>query len=94
MNEFFFVLVSWGGVRLSLLGTSATLWPIVPASNDMMNVDQSVEWELEGETEVLGENLSQTTLSTTNPTRPNLGSNHGLCGGKPTTNRLIYGTDF
>jgi hypothetical protein len=25
------VLVSWGGVRLSPLGTSATNWPIVPA---------------------------------------------------------------
>jgi hypothetical protein len=27
-------LVSWGGVRLSLLGTSATIWPIVPVPND------------------------------------------------------------
>jgi hypothetical protein len=26
-----FFLVSWGGVRLSPLGTSATNWPIVPA---------------------------------------------------------------
>jgi hypothetical protein len=29
-----FFLVSWGGVRLSPLGTSATDWPIVPASDD------------------------------------------------------------
>jgi hypothetical protein len=29
-----FFLVSWGGVRLSLFGTSATVWPIVPAPND------------------------------------------------------------
>jgi hypothetical protein len=27
-------LVSWGGVILSLLGTSATNWPIVPAPED------------------------------------------------------------
>jgi hypothetical protein len=27
-------LVSWGGVRLSLFGTSATNWPIVPAPYD------------------------------------------------------------
>jgi hypothetical protein len=29
-----FFLVSWGGVRLSPLGTSATNWPIVPAPDD------------------------------------------------------------
>jgi hypothetical protein len=27
-------LVSWGGVRLSPLGTSAINWPIVPAPDD------------------------------------------------------------
>jgi hypothetical protein len=30
----FFFLVSWGGVRLSPLGTSATDWPNVPAPDD------------------------------------------------------------
>jgi hypothetical protein len=30
----FFFLVSWCGVRLSPLGTSATNWPIVPAPDD------------------------------------------------------------
>jgi hypothetical protein len=29
-----FFLVSWGGVRLSPLGMSATNWPIVPAPDD------------------------------------------------------------
>jgi hypothetical protein len=29
-----FFFVSWGGVRLSPLGTSATNWPIVPAPDD------------------------------------------------------------
>jgi hypothetical protein len=32
------------------------------------------------------------TLSTTNPTWPDLGSNPGHHGGKPATNRLSYGT--
>jgi hypothetical protein len=42
-EEFFFlVLVSWGGVRLSPLGMSATNWPIAPAPDDM-SVEQSVE---------------------------------------------------
>jgi hypothetical protein len=54
-----FFLVSWGGVRLSPLGTSATNWPIVPPRMMMMNVEQSVEWELAGETEVFRENLPQ-----------------------------------
>jgi hypothetical protein len=29
-----FILVSWGGVRLNPLGTSATIWPTVPAPDD------------------------------------------------------------
>jgi hypothetical protein len=40
-----------------------------------MIVEQPVEYELEGETEVLGENLPQATLSTTNPTQIDLGLN-------------------
>jgi hypothetical protein len=28
------ILLLWGGVRLSALGTSATNWPIVPAPDD------------------------------------------------------------
>jgi phage-related protein len=53
-------------------------------------VEQLVEWRLAGETEVLGENLPQRHLSTTNPTWPDPGSNPGH-GGKPATNRLSYG---
>jgi hypothetical protein len=49
------------GVRLSPLGTAATVWPIVPATDQMMMmiVEQSVKCELTGETETLGENLPQ-----------------------------------
>jgi hypothetical protein len=43
------------------------------------------------ETEVLGENLPPATLSTTNPTWPDPGSNPGRRGGKPATNCLSYG---
>jgi hypothetical protein len=60
----------------------------------MKSVEQLVQWELAEETEVLGENLPQCTLSTTNPTWPDLGSIPGRRGGKPATNRLSYGTAF
>jgi hypothetical protein len=58
----------------------------------MMIVEQSVECELAGETEVLGENLPRAIFSTTDPTRPYLGSNPGRRCGKPAANRLSYGT--
>jgi hypothetical protein len=35
---------------------------------------------------------SSATLSTTNPKRPDLGSNPHHCGGKPATNRFTYAT--
>jgi hypothetical protein len=53
-----FFLVSLSGVRLSPLGTSAMVG-LLYQPRMMMNVEQSVEWELAGETEVLGGNLSQ-----------------------------------
>jgi hypothetical protein len=46
----------------------------------MMSVEQLVEWELAGETEVLAENLPSATLSTTNLILPDLGSNPGAGG--------------
>jgi hypothetical protein len=58
----------------------------------MMSVDQTVEWELAGEIEITGENVSQCHSSTTNPTWPYLGSNPGRRGKNPATNRLSYGT--
>jgi hypothetical protein len=48
--------ISWDGVRLSPLGTSATDWSIVPASDDNGRL---VEWKLGEETEILGGYLPQ-----------------------------------
>jgi hypothetical protein len=75
----------------SLFGKSATNWPVVPApDNGTMNVERSVEWELSGETEVLGENLSQCHYPP--QIQHDLGSNPGRRGGKPATKCQSYGT--
>jgi hypothetical protein len=50
-------------------------------------VEQSVEFELAEETEVLRENLSQCRFITTNPTLSEPGSNPGRHGGKPANNQ-------
>jgi hypothetical protein len=61
----------------------------------MMSVKQSVEWELAGETEVLGENLPQRHfVHHKSHMIYNLGSNPGRRDGKPATNRLSYGTAY
>jgi hypothetical protein len=74
-----------GGVQLGPLGTTATNRPIVPAPGDYDD-EEEIGGMIEGETEVLGQNLS-----TTNPTScPD--ANPGRRGGKPATNRLSYGT--
>jgi hypothetical protein len=53
------IVVYWGGVRLSPLGTLATNRPIVPALHDRWTIERLIEWELAGETEVLGESVLQ-----------------------------------
>jgi hypothetical protein len=69
-------LVSWGGVRLSPFGTLVTNWPIVPAPDDRWWRMWSRRWN---------DNWQKTcpsaTLSTTNPTWLDLGSNPGHRGG-------------
>jgi hypothetical protein len=93
---FFLFLVSWGGVRLSPLGTSAvTNWPILPVPDDRWWVWSS-QWNeyRQGKPRYSEETCPSATLSTTNPTWPDLGSNPGRRGGKPATNRLSYGTDY
>jgi hypothetical protein len=88
---FFFIRIVGGGVQLGPLGMAATDWPIVPAPGDYDNGEfggmkigsrKSKYWE---------EIYPSSTLSTTNPTWPDPGSNPGRRGGKPATNRLSYG---
>jgi hypothetical protein len=54
-------------------------------------VEQLVEWRLGGKPKYSEKTYSSATLSTTNPTWPDPGSNPGRRGGKPATNRLSYG---
>jgi hypothetical protein len=88
-------LVSWGGVRLSPLGTSATNWPIVPAPDDRRWV-WSNWWNenLQGKPKYSEKTCCSVTFSTTDPIWPDLGSNPSRRGGKPLTNRLSYDTAF
>jgi hypothetical protein len=58
----------------------------------MMSVEQSVEWAGRGNWSTRRKPATGATLSTTNPTRPDLASNPSRRGGKPATNRLIYVT--
>jgi hypothetical protein len=80
------------GVRLSPLGTAATVWPIVPAPDDrwwLWSNRWNANWQ--GKPKYKEKTCPSTTLSTTNPTWPDPGSNLGRRGGKPATNRLSYG---
>jgi hypothetical protein len=60
----------------------------------MMNVEQSVEWELARESEVFGENLTQCHIvhHKSHITWPEL--EPGSRGEKPATNHLSYGTAY
>jgi hypothetical protein len=53
-----------------------------------------VEWELTGETAVLGEYLPGCQFSTTNPAWPDLGSNPGRRSWKLAINHLSYGEAY
>ena len=54
-----------------------------------------VEWKWQGKTEVLGEKTCPSaTLSTTNPTWTDPGSNPDLRGGRPATNLLNHDTAY
>jgi hypothetical protein len=75
-----------GGVQLGPLSTVATDWRIVPAPG-VYDDGEFGGMKLAGETET----HPSATLSTTNPTSLDPGSNPGPRGGKPATNRLSYG---
>jgi hypothetical protein len=73
----------------------ATNWPIVPAPDDRWWV-RSSRWNenRQGKPKYLEKICPSATLSTTNPTWLDLGSNPDRRGGKPATNRLSYGSAF
>jgi hypothetical protein len=58
-----FPKITWfnsGGSQKRLqVDCSRAVWSYLQRNSWMMNVEQSVEWELAGETEILGENLPQ-----------------------------------
>jgi hypothetical protein len=77
---------TWSGVRLRPLGTSATVWPIVPAPDDrwwwVWNSWWNENWQ--GKPKYSEETCPSATLSTKNPTWPELESNPGRrCGKQP-----------
>jgi hypothetical protein len=70
-------------------------WPIVPAPDDRWWLWSSwwnEDWQ--GKPKYSEKTCPSATLSTTNPTWPDLRSNPGRRSGKPATNRLSYGTAF
>jgi hypothetical protein len=85
--------ISWGGVRLSLLGTSVSFWPIVLASDDgwwwWMWSSRWNEWQ--GKPNYSEKTCPSAALSTTNPTWSDLGSNPSRRSGKTAIIRLSYG---
>jgi hypothetical protein len=80
---------SWGE---SPLGMWATVWRIVPAMDDVWWWMWSSWWNenWQGKPKYLEKTCPSATLSTTNPTWPDLGLNVGCRGGKLVTN-LTYG---
>jgi hypothetical protein len=64
-----FYFVPWGGVRLSPLGTSATIWPVAPTPDDKWWVWSSCWNEnCQGKPKYSEKTCPSATLSTTNPT--------------------------
>jgi hypothetical protein len=80
------------GVGLSPL-YCGHFWPIVPAPDDRWRWLWSNWWneDWQGKPKYSEKTCPTATLSTTNPTWPDPGSNPGRRGWKPTTNRLSYG---
>jgi hypothetical protein len=79
------------GVQLGSLGMVATDWPIVACPGWLWwwRIWWNEDWQ--GKPKYSEKTRPSATLSTTNPTWPDPGSNPGHCSGKPATNRLSYG---
>jgi hypothetical protein len=90
LSQLFLIGIVGGGVQLGQLCTATTNRPVVPAPGDYD--DGEIGGMMIGMgNEVLGENLPQCRLSTTNPTCcPEANPGH-RCG-KRATNRFSYGT--
>jgi hypothetical protein len=80
------------GVHLGPLGTSPTEWPILPAPGDCDDGEFGGMKIGMGKPKYSEKTCPSATLSTTNSTWLEPGSNPGRRGGKSATNRLIYGT--
>jgi hypothetical protein len=85
----------WSGVRLSPLGTPATIWHIVPAPDDgwWLWVCSSRWNDWQGKPKYSKNICPSAALSSTNLTWLDLGSNPGRHGGKPATNCLSNDTN-
>jgi hypothetical protein len=80
----------WSPVQLGPLGSAATDWPIVACPGWLWwRIWWNEDWQ--GKPKYSEKTRSSATLSATNPTWPDPGSNPGCCGGKPATDRLSYG---
>jgi hypothetical protein len=71
-------------------------WPTVPAPDDKWGWLWRNWWneDWQGKPKYSEKTCPSDTLSTTNPTWLDPGSNPGRRGGKPATNRLSYGADM
>jgi hypothetical protein len=87
LPQYFFFFSFLGCGELSPVGTSANIWPIVPAPDDRWWVWSS-RWneDWQGKPKYSEKTCPSVTLSTTNPTWPDLESNPDRRGRKPATN--------
>jgi hypothetical protein len=100
-NLFMLVLAMFTLVSFSLLLVGVALgplscghfWPIVPDPDDRWGLLWKNWWneDWQEKPKYSEKTWTSATLSTTDPTWPDPGSNPGRRGGKPATNRLSYG---
>jgi hypothetical protein len=89
-----FIIISEGGTKST--GYCGHFWPIVQTPDDGWGWLWSNWWneDWQGKPKYSEKTCPSATVSTTNPTWPNPGSNPGRRGGKPATNRLSYGAAY